>query len=319
MKKPVKRVEELVNELVESLNKDEATPATLDELLCVVNEIQQIEASMSAQQLCVRLQQVAKEAPASPPLVALVLSQHGLYPLRNEPDEPGSWWKDSGRLDEDVRGPFDKETGLPIFVERRKDEAEMVLVPSGEFIFGSDASEWERPKRTERTGFFYVDRYQVSVSSFMAFLKASKRKFEEPQRNLYGHEAMRFVTLDDARAYADWAGARVPNEHQWEKAARGTDGRTYPWGEEGLAWRYANYFYNEGQGDRYAFLDCNVSAGGQHPAGQSPFGVHDMAGNVWEWCDNPFDGSSNDELLFALRGGSWHRVGSWFALRLSPH
>ena len=192
------------------------------------------------------------------------------------------------------------------------DGAEMVSIPAGEFIMGSDKSDFARegPAHIVYLDAFYIDKYEVTNDQYRACvggracLKIQKTDYiDDP--DLADHPVVN-VTIDWARKYCKWAGKRLPTEAEWEKAARGTDERTYPWGE-GIDCDHAQY------------LDCGGQTVpvGSKPAGVSPYGAHDMAGNVWEWTSdlfkedyyqtspehNPKGGERGNEWVF--RGGSW--------------
>lgn len=200
---------------------------------------------------------------------------------------------------------------------------EMVLVPAGEFIMGSNPDEpsWdnEYPKHTVYLDAFYIDKYEVTNSRYQSCVDAGqcsspsetksdtrKRYFGEPKFAVY---PVIYVDWAQANTFCEWEGKRLPTEAEWEKAARGTDGQTYPWGSAEPSCDVANYT-SECVGD--------TTPVGAYPAGASPYGALDMGGNVWEWVadwyqadyyvnsplQNP-QGPSEGEYRI-LRGGSWH-------------
>jgi len=171
-----------------------------------------------------------------------------------------------------------------------KDGKEMVRVPAGKFLYGDDKKEVELPE-------FWIDKAPVTNAEYARFLAETGHKppghwkGKTPPKEIADHPVT-YVSWDDAAAYAGWAGGRLPTEQEWEKAARGTDGRAYPWGE-------------------WAKDHCNskeAGAGGTTPVGQysphgdSPYGCVDMAGNVWEWT------ASEHEQGRVLRGGAFSDV-----------
>jgi formylglycine-generating enzyme required for sulfatase activity len=192
----------------------------------------------------------------------------------------------------------------------------MVYVPAGFFIMGSDEdTDAERPRREVFVEAFFMDKCEVTNAQYLKFVRATRHAppaaAEEPAipgHNLWvrGKAPKEFmdlpvvnVTWDDAAAYAAWAGKRLPNEAEWEKAARGTDGRRYPWGNEFVK----GYCNVEGKG---------AVRGGSFPHDESPFGCFDMAGNVAEWTADwfkPYPRGPEDTLYWedckVIRGGAW--------------
>jgi len=199
-----------------------------------------------------------------------------------------------------------------------KDGADMVYVPAGEFTMGADDLDVARPAHRVMLDGYYIYRTPVTVVQYMTFCAATghpRPPSPDFNKNWYrfDHPVVN-VTYNDALAYCKWAGAKLPTEAQWEKAARGTDGRQFPWGDA---------FDN-------TKLWCSkvkpTDAGGtkpvgSFPSGASPFGALDMAGNVWQWCRdwydpgfygsragserNPENQSPGEKKIHSLRGGSW--------------
>ena len=211
----------------------------------------------------------------------------------------------------------------------------MVLIPAGDFIMGTDEVDtdktglgygivkpWyedEHPKRTINLPAYYIDQYEVTNEQYNAYLVASNHRPPRHWTNGQypgGQERypVSWITWEDANGYCQWAGKMLPTELQWEKAARGTDGRTYPWGND------------------FDMTKANVggSAGGTKPvgsieAGKSPFGVYDMIGNVWEWTADwyePYPGATLTADFYqnklghhykVIRGLSWSPIGHYDA------
>ncbi len=172
----------------------------------------------------------------------------------------------------------------PKSVVNEIDGTALILVPAGEFIMGSNAHERnERPQRTVYLDEYRIAKYPVTNAQYKLFVEATQHdepKYCDDNRYNWPNQPVVGVTWHDAQAYCEWAGLRLPTEAEWEKAARGTDGRTWPWGNEPPTEKLCNFDGNVG----------TTTEIGSYPEGTSPYGCHDMAGNVYEWCcDNVGD------------------------------
>ena len=159
---------------------------------------------------------------------------------------------------------------------------------------------------------YWIDKTEVTNAAYLKCMTANV--CTPPARSTYYSQAVYAehpilgVSWDQANAYCEWAGRRLPSEAEWEKAARGTDKRIYPWGNEDPTAELVNFSQNIGE----------TTTVGSYPNGASPYGVLDMAGNVWEWTldgytvefylssaiDNPISESPINQRV--LRGGNWN-------------
>jgi formylglycine-generating enzyme required for sulfatase activity len=209
----------------------------------------------------------------------------------------------------------DRPDTLSDSIVNPKDKSVMILIPSGVFIYGIDEKErnkilrdlksanldlykFEFPRKKVHLDAFYIDKYEITNGQYKTFTELMKYKqpkslttsgLDRPQL------PVTYIGWEDARNYLKWAGKILPNEEQWEKAARGTDGRIFPWGND-----YDNQKYI-GRASGYN-KPANV---GSKPDGRSPYGLMDMAGNVYEmtsskWVDN----------FPVMRGGSFLNPGA---------
>jgi len=193
----------------------------------------------------------------------------------------------------------------------------MHFVPAGEFAMGSEAYDDEKPIHQVYLNAFYMDIYEVTNAAYKACVMTgvcdppqNTRSYTHPSyygNSQYDDYPVIYVEWHQAQTYCEWRGGSLPTEAQWEKAARGTDGRTYPWGNSMPDKNRLNYNGNFG----------DTSKVGSYESGKSPYGMYDMAGNVWEWVADWYDGSyyksspSSNPLgpnfgqYRLLRGGSW--------------
>ncbi len=161
-----------------------------------------------------------------------------------------------------------------------KDGAPAALIPAGTFTMGDDE---DSPRREIYVGSFYLDRYEVTTSRYAKFLEAtgsvrSPDEWEELDLRRGGDLPVIGVDWHDAQAYCKWAGRRLPTEAEWEKAARGADARSYPWGNASPMPEQANF-----QNASPSAYDGGLVRVGTHAPGRSPFGIDDLAGNAAEW------------------------------------
>ena len=212
--------------------------------------------------------------------------------------------------------------------------SDMMRIPAGPFLIGSGDEEikkvvrdlgggelgpdieWfaaERPQHEVHVEEFYIDKYEVTCAQYKEFVQATGRPMPRDweggsyPKGKSDHPVV-YVSWEDADAYCRWVDKRLPTEAEWEKAARGTDARIWPWG------------------NTFDIEKCNVESWegsgstpvGSYPDGVSPYGLYDMAGNVWEWTDSWYDaypGSTYTSTQFGkklrvLRGGSWYHYNS---------
>lgn len=168
-----------------------------------------------------------------------------------------------------------------------RDGALMVLVPAGEFIMGSDkGDDDEKPIHRVQLDSFYIDKLEVTNGKYAKFIDAVKGEppwgFDDKDTPVaHADQPVRWVTWLDATAYCQWAGKRLVTEAEWEKAARSTDGRLYPWGDEPPTPAHAVFGQKEGSESLPPFSNRDK--------GQSPYGAQDMAGSLYEWVADWYD------------------------------
>jgi sulfatase modifying factor 1 len=181
-----------------------------------------------------------------------------------------------------------------------KDGAPMVLIPEGPFPMGvphgdRDGGRDEYPRHDVFVNNFYIDKFELTNGRYLEFVKAANHRVpQNPKnatRNLWQGDTITesltdrpVVNVDwaDANAYCQWAGKRLPTEAEWEKAAKGTADRRFPWGNVEPTNKHLN-FNQQWIGEK------TLMPVGSYELGKSPFGVYDMAGNVWEWVNDWYD------------------------------
>jgi formylglycine-generating enzyme required for sulfatase activity len=163
----------------------------------------------------------------------------------------------------------------------------MVLVPAGEFPMGSEqGDDDEQPVHRVFLDSFYLDTFEVTNGQFAKFVVAIQSEppwgfADQETPVLHAERPVRWVNWLEATGYCLWAGKRLPTEAEWEKAARGPEGRLYPWGSDPPTPLHAVFGLKEGTE--------TVSPIGNRNKGTSPYGVHDLAGNLYEWVADWYD------------------------------
>ncbi len=191
-----------------------------------------------------------------------------------------------------------------------------VTIPAGAFLMGSDRTtdfmmeDDETPQHTVCLPEYRIARVPVTNAQYECFVNSAGRQVPNHWKNGQvpwgkGEHPVVNVTWHETQAFCAWAGVRLPTEAEWEKAARGPDGRIWPWGNDPPTVEHCNFDRNKG----------DTTPVGSYPSGKSPYGLLDMAGNTWEWISSlckpypydPDDGRENSKLPDprSSRGGSW--------------
>jgi len=189
-------------------------------------------------------------------------------------------------------------------IENEKDGTILALIPEGEFLAGGPgANEGGGKPFAVRLPAYYIAVTPVTNEQYARFLKERSDLLSKPDHPVVN------VSWHEAVAYCEWAGLRLPTELEWEKGARGLDGRKYPWGNDWENGRRCRWSGNSGNE-----TTCSVWA---YPEGISPWGLRQTSGNVWEWCADSYDPSApkrwkrgdtaqaSTGQYRCLRGGSW--------------
>lgn len=214
-------------------------------------------------------------------------------------------------------------------VEAVEDGMILLYVPAGEFLMGNDEVSTASPLRTVYLDAFWIDQNEVTNAMYQKCVETGictpphkttcGNRYEYYGTEIFANYPVMNVDREQAQTYCAWVGRSLPTEAQWEKAARGTDGRTYPWGEI-LTKDYANY----GNGSR------GPTPVRSYNSGKSPYGAFDMAGNVWEWVADTYAPYTENALVNPLgldegtiginRGGAYgnvpHNIVTYFRGRI---
>ncbi len=202
------------------------------------------------------------------------------------------------------------------------DEVRMVLVPEGPFWMGMDEAlvlEDQAPRHEVWVDAFYIDVYEVTTERYAIFLQTTDHSppwlWRSVDLEIHDERPVIGVNWYDADAFCRWAGKRLPTEAEWEKAARGQDGRHYPWGDNVPTADLANF----GVGARFSYSQV-LTPVGRYKKAKSPYGVYEMAGNVWEWASDWYEGAyyqtspadnprgPETGQLKVVRGGGWSEL-----------
>ncbi len=179
----------------------------------------------------------------------------------------------------------------PVGVKEIEDHGPMMLVAGGSFLFGPENQKVNEPA-------FYIDKFPVTNREYEAFCRATgyrfpkywgDKRFNNPEAPVVG------VSVADAQKFSRWVGKQLPSEAQWEKACRGIDGRVYPWGDDDVTDERACHGQDPAEGGTHPVTDTTES--------DSPYGVRDLVGNVWEWTSSTL----NDiETVNVIKGGCYN-------------